>query len=139
MPLEILVVLVIGGIAGIALLTWALGWGTALRLGSAEQACIWWNREWPEIPARGAILAKDRHAAVIDTENGPGLVWVMGADCAARPLDQARVTATPTGINVHFPGMDVSDIHLHLDDPALAQRLAAKTQNLQKDTAAWVS
>lgn len=118
MALEVLIALVIGGIAGIAALTWGLGWGTALRLASPAEACTWWDREWPERPARGAILAADGQAALIDTAKGPGLVWVMGADCTSRPLDDARVAASATGLDVFFPDMATPHVAIRLDDTA---------------------
>lgn len=144
MPLEVLLILVVGGIVGIAVLTWALGWATALRLSDPQDACRWWDREWPERPARGAVLASDGHAALIETSQGPGLVWVMGADCTARPLDDARVLASDAGLEVHFPDMATPHITIHLDDQADRATWAALITEdpaapQQEDPAPWAT
>ena len=103
MPLEWMLALVAGGIAGIAALTWALGWSAPLRLGTPSEACRWWDRERPDRPARGAALAADGRAALIATEAGPGLVRVMGQDCTTHDLGGARIRPAPAGSTSAVP------------------------------------
>ena len=116
MPLEWMLALVAGGIAGIAALTWALGWSAPLRLGTPSEACRWWDRERPDRPARGAALAADGRAALIATEAGPGLVRVMGQDCTTHDLDGASIRAAPGGLDIRFPDFAAPRLRVRLDE-----------------------
>ena len=116
MPLQILIPMVVAGIAGIALLTHLLGLSRAHVLREPEQALAAWAREFPDIRAYGASLSADGHAALIDTEAGPGLVWVMGADTVARPLDGSRVSAARRGVTVRFDEFGAPVVSIALND-----------------------
>jgi hypothetical protein len=115
MPLDWMLALVAGGIAGIAALTWALGWAAPLRLATPREACRWWDRERPERPARGATLAAGGHAALIETEAGPGLVWVMGQDCTTIDLAGAFIRPAPDGLEIRRPDFAAPRLRVRLD------------------------
>ena len=83
MPLHWLVLMVVGGIAGAALSTWALGWARAFQIVDEATARREWQRHWPDLPPRAVHLAADRRAALIETEAGPGLLRAFGADTVA--------------------------------------------------------
>ena len=115
MPLTVLIPMVVLGIAGITLLLHVMGRSTMASFESEEAAARAWLREYPDTPAARVILSHDRHAALIETARGPGIVWPMGADTTARFLRQARITRTGTGLRVDLPDFAAPHIHLSLD------------------------
>ena len=113
MPLHILVMLVVGGIVGIAVLTWAFGLSRPLRFEDKEAARAAWLRHWPEDMVRAVHIAPDGAAALIETDRGPGVVFPMGADSAGHRLDGAEIRETPGGLRILFhdfatPRLDVT-------------------------------
>jgi hypothetical protein len=115
MPLGLLLTLVIGGIAGIALALHLLGLSRQHRFDDAADAARAWDRECPEDPALRVTLSHDRHAALIETARGHGIVWPMGADTTARDLSGARITRTRAGLRIDLPDFTAPHVHLHLD------------------------
>lgn len=117
MPLEILLGLVVFGIAGIAVLTIWLGFG-ARRALSEDSARADWQRHFPEDDVRSVWISSDAHAALVLTDAGPGLLWAMGADTAARRLEAAQVTDTAGGLDVVFADFTAPRVRLQLDADA---------------------
>ena len=115
MSLGVLIALVVGGIAGIAILTHLFGLSARGRFEGEDDARAAWVREFPRIPARSVTLARDGHAALVATDQGPGLVWSFGADTTARLLYGARVTRTATGLDIRLPDITAPRITLRLD------------------------
>ncbi|PRY24303.1 hypothetical protein CLV78_103169 [Aliiruegeria haliotis] len=116
MPLEILLVLVVVGIVGIALLTHLSGRSISRRLSTPSDALAAWEREFPADPAWFATLAAGGHSALVEAQSGPGIVWVMGLDTTARPLAGARVQQTADGLDVRFPDFGAPRLRVHLDE-----------------------
>ncbi len=83
MPLIVLLVLVVGGIAGIAVLLHLIGLSKA-KVFDQSSARAAWLREWPQACVQDIDLSQDHRVALIHSTHGPGLVWAMGADIAAR-------------------------------------------------------
>lgn len=115
MPLHILGILVIGGIAGIVVLLHLLGLSRPRRFEDEAAARSAWAEEFPEIPANRAVLCRNRAAALIQTAQGPGVVWPMGADSTARFLHGARITRTRDGLLIRLPDYTAPRIRLVLD------------------------
>ena len=115
MPLEILLILVVGGIAGIAALTWLAGLAAPRQL-SDEDVRAQWARHYPDQPAQSVWITHDQRAALVMTDTGPGLLWVMGADTTARPLVDFDLIDTAEGFTVKFHDYTAPKVHLHLDD-----------------------
>ena len=115
MPLGILIPMVVIGIAGITLLLHLLGQSKTANLSDEDAARRAWLREFPDAPPRRVVLSHDRHAALIDTDEGPGVVWPMGADTTARLLAGARTERTATGLRIDLDDFAAPHIHLHLD------------------------
>lgn len=115
MPLHILGILVIGGIAGIAVLLHLLGLSRAKTFADADSARTAWADEFADIPATAVILCRTGQAALIDTAQGPGIVWPMGADSTARFLTGARITRTRRGLTLRLPDFAAPRIRLTLD------------------------
>lgn len=115
MPLQLLAVLVVGGIGGIALLLHVLGLSRVHRFATPDEVRSAWADEFPTLPATRVILSADRTAALVETEHGPGIIWPMGADSTARLLTGARVTRRHDGLVIRLPDYTAPRIRLRLD------------------------
>ena len=116
MPLELLLILVVGGIAAIALLLHLTG-RSKLKLLNDAQARQAWLRQFPESPIADLTLAKDGHAALIRTaqEGAPlGLVWSFGADTVARFLEDATLGSCKQGLELRLADFAAPTVQLHL-------------------------
>lgn len=114
MPLDILIILVVVGIAGIAVLTHLLGLSKPKTFLTEAQARAAWLREFPDNTVTSVTLCASAQAALIMTQAGPGIVWAMGADSTARLLNGATVSATETGLTVTLPDYGAPRIALCL-------------------------
>jgi len=101
MPLEILLALVIGGIGVITLLLHMTGRSERTNL-SDDTAGLAWLRQFPEDDIHQVLISQDRHAALLRTSQGMGLVWAFGADTVARPLADCSLKETAAGLQVSF-------------------------------------
>ena len=124
MPLHILLILVIGGIAGIALLLHVLGHSRRFDLSDAGTARTEWLRHWPEDQVAHVYLTPD--AALIDTANGPGLLRPFGADTVGHRL--AEVAETPHGLRLSFADFAAPAITLPLPPETRALWLRVWTE-----------
>lgn len=115
MPLEILLVLVVGGIAGITALLHLTG-KSRLRVLSADTARAEWLRHFPDDTIIDVTLAHDGHAALLRTETGPGLLWSFGADTVARHLRDFDWIDHPEGIEVQFHDFATPGVTVRLDE-----------------------
>lgn len=120
MPLHILIILVVGGIAGIALLTYVFGLSRPLRFEDEDAARAAWLRHWPEDRVTGTHIALDGSAALIETPNGPGIVFTMGADSTSHRLDEAEIRETPGGLRILFHDFAAPRLDVALDPAARA-------------------
>ncbi|MCB1394773.1 MAG: hypothetical protein KDJ98_02085 [Rhodobacteraceae bacterium] len=112
MPLEILVVLVVGGISAIAVSLHLLGHSARCVMDEAAARAAW-LRQFPGQEVQSVTLAADGHAALVETSAGRGLVWAMGAATTARPLAGAVPQATGKGLRIRLrdytaPGVTVT-------------------------------
>ena len=115
MPLEILLVLVVGGIAGIAGLTWLAGLAKPRQLNEAD-AHNEWQRHYPDDVVQSVWVTHDARAALVMTEQGAGLLWVMGSDTVGRHLLDFDLIDEPHGLSVIFHDFTAPKVHLHLDE-----------------------
>ncbi|MEQ8291107.1 MAG: hypothetical protein RIA08_02790 [Roseovarius sp.] len=116
MPLQILLPMVVIGIAGIVILLHLLGRSELARLEDEAAARRAWLREYPDTPPTRVILSHDRHAALIETAHGAGVVWPMGMDTTARYLRGAEIHRTKDGLRVDLPDFAAPRIRLRLND-----------------------
>ncbi len=116
MPLELLLALVVGGIAGIVAVLHLLGLSHRKRLDSDAAARAAWLREFPEALPHHVTLCRDGHAALIATDRGEGIVWSMGADTTARWLTGASLTRTNQGLTVRLTDYTAPRIDLRLSE-----------------------
>ena len=115
MPLHFLLILVIGGSAAIAALLHLLGKSEMLRLdtNNASQA---WLRHFPDDQVQDVHVAAERHAALVLTDHGPGLLWSFGADTVARHLDGSTFDDGPKEQTIRFSDYGAPCVRLHLTD-----------------------
>ena len=130
MPLKLLLILVFGGITGIVVLLHFLGLSARATLRDESEAAQAWAAEFADDPALDVTLCRNRHAALITTARGRGIVWPMGADMTARYLTGARIKPTKTGLRIDLPDFTAPHIHLTLapdearDWPKLLEKTA---------------
>ena len=98
MPLGVLLLLVVGGIAAIAALLHLLGHSQRFDLGNAGVARAEWLRHWPHDAVAHVYLGDN--AALIDTAQGPGLLRPFGADTVAHRITE--MSETPRGLRIGF-------------------------------------
>lgn len=115
MPLEILLLLVIGGIAGIAVILHLAGLSRRTVL-SAEDARSAWHRQFPDDLILDVTPTPHGHAALVQTGDGPGLVWAFGADTAARPLRDFDLLDCPAGLRIVFHDFTAPAVTLRLSE-----------------------
>ncbi len=119
MPLELLLILVVGGISAIALLLHQSG-RSQPKVMTEPEAREAWFRQFPENPVVDLTLAKDGHAALIQTadDNAPlGLVWSFGADTVARFLEDAKLSPCKKGLHLRLADFSAPAVRLQLDQP----------------------
>lgn len=115
MSLNVLLILVVGGIAVIALLLHALGKSRLAVLGQ-ETARAAWQRHFPDDVILELVVAGDGHAALVQTTQGPGLLWSFGADTVARRLRDFHLLEKPGQLSVVFRDFTAPRVTLHLSD-----------------------
>lgn len=120
MPLEILLVLVVGGIAGITLLLHLSGRSRQYAL-TPDSARAQWIRHFPDDVIVDVIVAHDMHSAVVRTEAGNGLLWSFGADTVARHLLDFDWIERPEGFEVQFHDFGAPARLIRLDETERAR------------------
>ena len=101
MPLEILLIMVIGGISVIAVVLHLTG-RSAQTIMLPEDARSAWHRHFPDDEVHHVLLAKNGHAALVQTADATGVIWAFGADTVARHLVDFDVIETGTGLRLEF-------------------------------------
>ncbi|MFY2823686.1 hypothetical protein [Ruegeria sp. MALMAid1280] len=115
MPLEILLVLVAGGIVGVTVMLHLTG-RSKLRELTPGTARSEWLRHAPDDEIIDITLAHDKHAALIRTETGNGLLWSFGADTVARHLLDFDWLDHPEGFEIQFHDFGTPKVIIHLDE-----------------------
>ncbi|SEO82642.1 hypothetical protein SAMN04490248_11366 [Salinihabitans flavidus] len=118
MPLEILIVLCVAGIASIAVLPRLAGRSARRRIDDPEFALAAYDRAFPGTDPVDATLSRDGRVALVRTRRGPGLVWSEHAGITARELVDFDVVEAPPGLRIHFrdPAAPQIAIALHETD-----------------------
>ncbi|WP_299546617.1 hypothetical protein [uncultured Tateyamaria sp.] len=127
MPLHILLILVVGGIASIALALHLLGLSQAPTF-ALETARTAWLRARPDDVIETIKITADGRAARIITDRGHGILWQMGADTCARLL-----TGTET---LNFGAKTAI---LYLNDYAAPKVLLHLTPDEQIEWQDWIT
>jgi len=102
MPLEILLILVVGGISVTALLLHLSGRSNRRVMQTEEDVTAEWLRQFPDDFVQGVIVSLDRHSALVQTETGLGLLWSHGADTVGRHLLDYDLVDRPEGFQIYF-------------------------------------
>ncbi len=115
MPLEILLVLVIGGITGITAMLHLTG-RSRLRALTQDGARREWLRHSPDDYIIDVTVAHDGRSALIRTPSGNGLVWVFGMDTVARHLLDFDWLDRPDRFEIRFHEFGTPKAIVRLDD-----------------------
>ncbi|WP_425043237.1 hypothetical protein [Primorskyibacter sp. S87] len=115
MPLYVLLALVIGGIAAITGLLHLTG-KSRRRILMPEDARGEWHRHFPDDNIIDVTVSRDGHAALIRAEEGPGLLWALGADTVARRLIDYDMVEYPDGLRVMFHDFSAPHVALNLSE-----------------------
>lgn len=113
MPLDILLILVVVGIASIAVMLHLSGRSERALL-TVNNAGVAWVRHFPDDQVMGVIAAKDGHAALVTTPAGIGLIWAFGADTVARHLAQVEFDDTNRGLRFRFSDFTAPSVRVTL-------------------------
>ncbi|WP_037316682.1 hypothetical protein [Ruegeria halocynthiae] len=115
MPLEILLVLVVGGIVGVTVTLHLTGRSRVREL-TPDIARSEWLRHAPDDVIIDITVAHDRHSALIRTNSGNGLLWSFGADTVARHLLDFDWMEHPQGFEVQFHDFGTPKVIIRLDE-----------------------
>ena len=126
MPLSVLIPMVVFGIAGIVVILHLLGLTAPASLPDAAAARRAWLREFPDLAPTRISLARDRRAALIETDDGPGVVWTVGADTTARRLTRADVSHLDNRLDLRLGDFTAPRVQLELEPDTIA-RLHGRT------------
>ncbi|HBS50173.1 MAG TPA: hypothetical protein DEA05_08840 [Rhodobacteraceae bacterium] len=132
MPLDILLLLVIGGLGAIALLLHLSG-RSEQRVLDDDSARSEWLRHFPEHEVREVVLSRNRHAALLRLDAGLGLLWAFGMDTAARPVNEPVVTDRPDGLDLRLSDYTAPRVRLRLE-PEERARWSALLQTANAET-----
>lgn len=127
MPLEILLVLVVAGIAGIGAALHLLGLSRAAAL-SEDVVRQAWVRHFPEDTVQTVHVATSGQAALVNTDHGRGLLWRFGADTVARRLPCQGLERHGKGLRLYFADFTAPsvDVMLTPSEQALWERDATQ-------------
>jgi hypothetical protein len=114
MPLGLLVLMVVVGIAGIALLLHLTGHSRAFEIADEATARREWQRHCPDEEVRAVLLAANHRAALVETDRGRGLLWSFGADTAAQHVAQVEVADRPDGLILRLGSFTAPAVRLSL-------------------------
>ncbi|WP_299648748.1 hypothetical protein [uncultured Tateyamaria sp.] len=127
MPLHILLILVVGGIAGIALALHLLGLSKASPF-TTQTAHAAWLRAHPDDAIKDLQITQDGRTARITSGHGNGIIWQMGADTCARRLSGAERLQTKGTKTI-----------LHLNDYAAPKVRLTLSADEQQDWQNWIT
>lgn len=114
MPLEILLILVVVGIAAIAALLHLTGRSKQRNMNS-DDARAQWQRHFPDDRILDITLGHDGHAAIVETDRGPGLLWAMGTDTVGRRLQEFDLAEEASGLRIVFHDFSAPKVTLKLN------------------------
>ena len=123
MPLTVLLPIVVIGIGGIALLLHLMGKSRRLRLTDNGQVAEIWHNQYPNSVITGVHFASGGHHALLETDEGVGLVWSMGVRAACREIPGTAGVKTKGSALIVQPGdYSAPQIKVPLDSEAEAER-----------------
>ncbi len=125
MPLDILIALVVLGIAGIVALVHFTGGSAPHGFADGGEVHDAWLEDWPQDPPRGVDLSSDGRAAIVELAKGEtGLIWVFGADTVSvrmAPGDIRDIRLHPGGLAIRLNRFEMPALTVALDQAALAR------------------
>ncbi|WP_316013699.1 hypothetical protein [Roseobacter sp. HKCCA0434] len=136
MGLELLAVLVAGGITGIVLLVHFTGGSAALVFTDDDDVRAAWAADMPDIPLADITRNAAGTAALVRTRDGrTGLIWSFGADAVSRlmPPDTLRAIDTcEDGLRLHFLAFETPSAFVGLTRDELPDWYAVLERSLRR-------
>ncbi|QPH52361.1 hypothetical protein [Pontivivens ytuae] len=124
MPLDILIALVVLGIAGIVALVHFTGGSARRSFADGGEVHDAWLEDWPQDPPRGVDLSSDGRAAIVELAKGEtGLIWVFGADTVSIRLaagDIHDIRLHPGGLSIRLNRFETPSLTVTLDAASVA-------------------
>lgn len=131
MPLELLLPIVVIGITLIVLMTHLFGFSKKFDISSDAIARARWSREWEADKIGDVVLCENGTAALLDTDQGAGVLWAFGADTTTARLDHVDVARTKDGLKLKLHNFTAPVLHLTLS-PTEADLWQQKIEGLSK-------
>ncbi len=119
MSLELTLIIVVFGIAGVVLLVHLTGGSAKVRLNERAIVLDKWHGEFPYISAKNALLDPDYNAALIDLMDGrTGILWAFGNDVVGRVLESGKLGIRKNKLIIDLPDFTAPHLVIRIDDPA---------------------
>ncbi len=125
MPLHLLLPIVVLGILGVALLLHLLGKSERIEIVDVDQVRDLWHHQYPNAMVLAVEIADGGHQAMVQTSDGPGVVWAMGADVACRLVGDAGVSEHSKGLKIRLGDYSAPIVRIKLSDPKTRQHWLA--------------
>jgi hypothetical protein len=137
LPLDILIILVVIGIGGVVLLTWALGWARPTRLVSTEEVKNQFRLDHPELEIGKVMLSTDGLAGLLElSDNAIGLIFSFGDKFVTRRLTPQIVKsievddqAQGTQVLMRLADFTTPKIHMSFSDRDVKSLLNSLTNS----------
>ena len=108
--------MVVVGITAIVVMVHLLGFSQRFQIADDTTACTRWLREYSGDQITSVARCQNGEAALIETDNGPGLVWAFGADTVAHRLAGADVVRAKDGLILRLHDFAAPKVRLRLDE-----------------------
>lgn len=130
MPLEIFATIVVLGITAVIVLIHFMGFSRKFLIDSDETARSQWLRHWPDDTVSEVHRASEGHAALIESNEGPGLLWSFGADTTARRVASAKISPCDKGLRFDLHDFTAPHVTIRLtpDEMQLWQQTLERIQ-----------
>ena len=125
MPLHLLLPIVVLVILGVALLLHLLGKSERFVIVDMDQVRSLWLRQYPNATVSAVEVADGGHQAMVQTSDGPGVVWAMGADVACRLVGDAGISEHGKGLKIRLGDYSAPMVLIKLSDPKTRQHWLA--------------
>jgi len=125
MPLHLLLPIVVLGVLGVALLLHMLGKSKRIVMLNADEVRALWLRQFPNATVLTVDIADAGHQAMVQTTDGPGIAWAMGADVACRLTGNASINENSKGLSILLGDYSAPKVRIALSDPQTRQHWLA--------------
>lgn len=120
MTIWIALVVIAAGITGVVLLVHLTGGSEPAHLVKRAEVIAMWNSQFPETPAKNAVLEPAGLAALIDLENGgTGLLWAFGNHVVGRVLNTGSLRTDKDHLYLTLPDFTAPRLSIEINEPTV--------------------